>query len=128
MTFFVVRSASAWKQLAKPITELAATGRLQLANHTSTHINLVKASKAKIKQELLDCDKFIKQTFNYDPGTYFRPPYGYIDHRVIKIAKEVGYTTPTLWFGSTGAGSVKNSAQDWALCKKWMTMGRLLCV
>jgi peptidoglycan/xylan/chitin deacetylase (PgdA/CDA1 family) len=126
MTMFVLESSRAWRNLAKPISELAATGRLQLGNHTRTHPDLTRASSAKIKSELTSCGKFIEDTFGVSAGTYFRPPYGYIDERVIRVAREVGYTTPTLWLGSTGAGSVTSSAEDWRLCQKWMTNGRIV--
>jgi peptidoglycan/xylan/chitin deacetylase (PgdA/CDA1 family) len=126
MTFFVLSGASSWKTYAKHLTALAATGQVQLGNHTHHHYDLTRLSSAQIHRELRDCQHFIEDNFNTSPGPYFRPPYGYIDQRVINAAKEIGYTKPTLWLGSTGAGSVKSSATDWELCQKWMTNGRIV--
>ena len=126
MTFFVLSEAKSWAALKKPLTALAATGQIQLGNHTKSHRDLTKLSTLHIQQELRACEHFIQDTFNVDPGPYFRPPYGYIDQRVVNAARAIGYTKPTLWLGSTGAGSVRSSATDWELCKKWMTNGRIV--
>ena len=121
MTMFVLPRSSAWKNLAKPISALAATGRLQLGNHTMTHASLIRLDAAGIKRELQRCTRFIEDTFDVNPGTYFRPPFGYIDARVIKIAHDLGYTTPVLWYGTTGSDISTTSAKVWKLCQTWMT-------
>lgn len=126
MTFFVLQEAPAWKTLAKPIKELVASGQVQLANHTWTHRSLTSLSDQHIKEQLTHCGKFIEDTFGVSAGTYFRPPYGNIDARVIRVARQVGYTTPVLWYGSTGAGAGETKAGNWTMCQKWMTNGRLV--
>ncbi len=126
MTMFVLPRSGAWKHLAKPISALAATGRLQLANHTMTHANLLRLDAAGIKRELQHCGHYIEDNFNVSAGTYFRPPFGYIDERVIKIAHDIGYTSPVLWFGSTGSDSNTTAAKVWGLCQKWMLDGRIV--
>ena len=126
MTMFVLPRSGAWKHLAKPISALASTGRLQLGNHTMTHASLIRLDAAGIKRELQRCTRFIEDTFNVNPGTYYRPPYGYINDRVIKIAADLGYTTPVLWYGSTGSDISTSAAKVWSLCQKWMANGRIV--
>ncbi|MCX8530336.1 MAG: polysaccharide deacetylase family protein [Rhodoluna sp.] len=126
MTFFVLQAAPAWKALARPITELVEAGRVQLGNHTWQHKSLTSLSNAHIKEQLTHCSKFIEDTFGVSAGTYYRPPYGNIDSRVIKVAREVGYTTPVLWYGSTGAGDKEGVAGNWRMCQKWMHDGRIV--
>jgi len=126
MTMFVLSHAPSWKNLAKPISALVETGRVQMANHTVTHRSLTSLSAAAIKRELMGCSRFIEDTFNVSPGTYFRPPYGNIDDRVVRVAADIGYTTPVLWYGSTGSGSTSSSAGVWRQCQKWMGNGRIV--
>ena len=43
---------------------------------------------------------FIADLFGVDARPYFRPPFGFHDERVDAIAADLGYTVPTLWYGS----------------------------
>ena len=126
MTMFVWAGTASWKKLAKPLTELAQSGRVQMANHTMSHMSLTGATDRKIKQELVLASRFIEDTFGVDPGPYWRPPYGNINARVIKIAADAGLDKPVLWYGSTGSGSGVTSSGAWANCQKWMTNGRIV--
>ena len=126
MTMFVLAGAHSWKKLAKPLTELAQSGRVQMANHTMNHIDLTRATNRKIKQELVLAGRFIEDTFGVDPGPYWRPPYGYINQHVMKVAADAGFDQPVLWFGSTASNTRVSSASVWANCQKWMTNGRIV--
>jgi peptidoglycan/xylan/chitin deacetylase (PgdA/CDA1 family) len=126
MTMFVWAGTASWKKLAKPLTELAQSGRVQMANHTMNHVSLTDASNRKVKQELLLAGRFIEDTFGVDPGPYWRPPYGNINSRVIKIAADVGLDKPVLWHGSTASNVGVRPASVWANCQKWMTNGRIV--
>jgi hypothetical protein len=126
MTMFVWAGASSWKKLAKPLTELTQSGRVQMANHTMSHLSLTGATDRKIKQELVSAGRFIEDTYGVDPGPYWRPPYGHIDARVIKVAADNGFTKPVLWYGSTGSGTGVSSASVLKNCQKWMANGRII--
>lgn len=126
MTMFVLAGAHSWKALAPRISKLAATGRLQLANHTVNHIDLTKATERKIRQELVLAGRFIYNEFGVHDGGYFRPPFGYVDDRVIHIAAENGYTKPVLWYGSTGSSATASAASVWKNCQTWMTDRRIV--
>ena len=126
MTMFVLAGAHSWKVLAKPLRELAQTGQVQMANHTWNHLDLTRATNRKIKQELVLTSRFIEDNFGVDPGPYWRPPYGYINQHVIKVAAEAGFDRPVLWYGSTASNVGVSSATVWANCQKWMTNGRIV--
>jgi peptidoglycan/xylan/chitin deacetylase (PgdA/CDA1 family) len=126
MTMFVLAGAHSWKALAKPLRELAQTGQVQMANHTMNHINLTHATNRKIKQELVLSGRFIEDNFGVDPGPYWRPPYGYINQHVMKVAADAGFDRPVLWYGSTASNVGVSSATVWANCQKWMTNGRIV--
>ena len=126
MTMFVVPRATSWKTLAKPLRALTETGRVQLANHTMTHYDLTRATDRKIKQELVLTKRYIQDNFGVNPGPYFRPPFGNINAHVIKVAADNGFTSPVLWYGSTGSGSGVSSASVLKNCQKWMTNGRIV--
>jgi peptidoglycan/xylan/chitin deacetylase (PgdA/CDA1 family) len=126
MTMFVWAGAGSWKKLAKPLTELAQSGRVQMANHTMNHVSLTSATDRKVKQELVLAGRFIEDTFGVDPGPYWRPPYGNIDSRVIKIATDAGLDKPVLWYGSTASNVGVHASSVWANCQKWMTNGRIV--
>jgi peptidoglycan/xylan/chitin deacetylase (PgdA/CDA1 family) len=126
MTMFVLPRAKSWKALAKPIRALTDTGRLQLANHTMTHYDLTHATDRKIKQELVLAKRYIQDNFGVNPGPYFRPPFGYINAHVIKVAADNGFTSPVLWYGSTGSGANSSSGAVLKNCQKWMTNGRIV--
>ncbi len=126
MTMFVLAGAHSWKALAKPLRELAESGRVQMANHTMNHIDLTRATNRKIKQELVLTGRFIEDNFGVQAGPYWRPPYGYINQHVMKVAADAGFDRPVLWYGSTGSNVGVSSSTVWANCQKWMTNGRIV--
>ena len=105
MTFFVLRSAAAWRKVAPDLKPFIETGRVQIGNHSSTHPNLQHMPNKLIQKELLDCHHFIQDVFGVNELPIFRPPYGAIDDRVVKAAADVGFTYPILWNGTFASGS-----------------------
>lgn len=102
MTFFVTAAYSAWRKNRRQLQEMVDDSRVQLANHTFSHPSLTRISNHSIKQELQKCERFIEDTFGVSTKPYFRPPYGRIDSRVIKVARDAGYSAPVMWNGSLG--------------------------
>lgn len=99
-TFFVTSSNPAWRQNKSLIRELLHRGQLDLGNHTRGHPNLVRLSNHQIQTQLLDCEKFIEDEFQINPRPFFRPPYGYWDQRVLRVAADTGYSAPIMWYGT----------------------------
>ena len=63
--------------------------------HSYEHLKLIFLSSQKIKNQLKRTEQAIAKATGMKPFL-FRPPYGYRDPRVLKIAKDLGYYT-VLW-------------------------------
>lgn len=101
-TFFVIGN-----QLAK----YPALGRSivrngnEIANHTYSHIQLNKASNAKISKEVEEAHNLILETTK-KKSTLFRPPWGFYNKSVFDLIKIKGYKM-VLW-------SWRSDAKDWS--------------
>jgi len=66
-----------------------------IGNHTYNHPNLIFLSAARVRQELEDCDKAIKDAIGaYQP--LFRPPFGGRLPQVLTTSRRLGMT-PVMW-------------------------------
>lgn len=66
-----------------------------VGNHTMSHPSLPECSDSELQNELSELHKYIKERFGYDMYV-MRPPKGEFSERVLKFAKNLGYTT-VLW-------------------------------
>ena len=126
ITLFVYGAMSSWLALRPQIVRLIKKGTVQLANHTMHHLPLTKISDQAVHNEIMGCHYFLQTHFGIDSRPYFRPPYGYIDSRVTKIAANLGYTTPVMWSGSIGDYSSVSASQIEALAQTWFTKNRIV--
>jgi peptidoglycan-N-acetylglucosamine deacetylase len=121
LTLFVTGTYSAWDENIDTLAPLIATGQVQLGNHTWSHADLTSLDDAGIVDELRHNHDFIADTFGVDARPFFRPPFGYHDERVDAIAADLGYTVPTLWYGSLSdsgeipAALIVDFARQWFL-------------
>ena len=54
-------------------------------------------------------------------GTPFiRPPYGYRDERVDAACAQIGYTAPTMWYGSFGDSGLLTEDVLLGEARKWL--------
>ena len=126
LTFFVTSAYASWRKNAQLLRPIVESGQIQLANHTKTHVNLTAVSDDRIRYELLECEKFIKKVYGVDPKPYFRPPYGYYNDHVLKVAAEIGYTKPVMWFGVLADSASTGSYRILTHAKKWLAGGRIV--
>jgi len=126
ITLFVYGAMSSWLALRPQIMRLIKKGTVQLANHTMHHLPLTKISDQAVHDEIMGCHYFLQTHFAIDSRPYFRPPYGYIDARVTKIAANLGYSTPVMWAGSIGDYSSVSASQIEALAQTWFTKNRIV--
>jgi len=126
LTFFVTSAFSGWRENANLLRPLVQSGQIQLANHTKTHVDLTKVSDERVKAELLECERFIKKVYGVDPKPYFRPPYGFYNDRVLRIAANLGYTKPVMWFGTLADSGQTRPGRIAKHAKKWMVGGRIV--
>lgn len=126
LTLFVTSSYSSWRANSKQISRLLAEGKIQLGNHTASHRDLTTLSTAQIKKQLYGCHLFMLQEFGYDARPYFRPPYGSSNAKVHSVAADLGYTVPTLWYGSFGDSSGTPEGRVVQLATKWIADERIV--
>jgi peptidoglycan/xylan/chitin deacetylase (PgdA/CDA1 family) len=121
LTMFANGTYSAWDENVDALAPLIASGQVQLGNHTWSHADLTKLDDAGVADELQRNHDFIADTFGVDARPFFRPPFGFHNDRVDAIAADLGYTVPTLWYGSLSdsgeipAQLIVDFAREWFL-------------
>ena len=126
LTFFVTSCYSSWSNNATQIKELLGQGKIQIANHTFSHKDLVSSSDKVVKDELNRCNDFIFKHFDYQAKPYFRPTYGYWNQHLIELAASLGYTVPVMWYGSFGDSGNTPEGRIVQLASKWIANGRIV--
>lgn len=99
-TFFVTGQFDAWRENRGLLRPLVESGQVQLGNHSWSHPSLTSLSAAGVRDELGRCKRFLRNEYGVDGTPYYRPPFGYRNAQVDKVAADLGYTMPTLWDGS----------------------------
>lgn len=120
MTFFVTSMYDGWSANKKQLRRLVESGNVQLANHTSTHEWLTRISDSEVANQLASCERYLKYTFGVSGHPYYRPPFGDLDSRVMRIASNEGYSTPVLWYGSLGDAGRIPPGRVRQLAKRWL--------
>jgi peptidoglycan/xylan/chitin deacetylase (PgdA/CDA1 family) len=120
LTFFINGMYPSWEQSLPTLAPLVASGQVQIANHTFSHAGLTQLSDAQIQDELMVNHEHIQRLFGVDARPWYRPPFGWRDERTDAAAAAVGYTVPTMWYGSLGDSGLIDS---WVLlgeAEKWL--------
>ncbi|NQX13682.1 polysaccharide deacetylase family protein [Microbacteriaceae bacterium VKM Ac-2855] len=120
LTFFLNGSYAAWTENAAALKPLVESGQIQLGNHTWSHADLTSLSDDDVIEELERNEQFILDTFAVTAKPYFRPPFGYHDARVDRLAASIGYTVPTLWYGSLSDSGLITSEQLIGFAEQWL--------
>ena len=126
LTLFVTSGYDSWRAHSKQIARLLEAGSIQLGNHTVRHKDLTTLSSKQVKNELMGCHNFLLDEFGYDARPYFRPPYGISNAAVRSAAADLGYTVPTMWYGSFGDNFGVSDDRIVQFAKKWVSDGRIL--
>jgi len=125
-TFFMPSAYSPWYEHKSQIKDLLELGQIQLGNHTHNHRDLTDLKVAGIQKQLTECHNRIEDTWGYNAKPYFRPPFGRINQKVIEAAAEVGYTTPTLWYGTLADSGPTSFYGIFSKAQKYFLDGRLV--
>ncbi|MFD3462432.1 polysaccharide deacetylase family protein [Nocardia fluminea] len=99
-TFFVTGYYDSWTIHRDALRPLVDSGQIQLGNHTWDHAALTKISTTEVADQLGRTKTFLRNTFGVDGTPFYRPPFGYHNATVDKVAADLGYTVPTMWYGS----------------------------
>lgn len=126
LTFFVTSCYSSWQTHSAQISRLLGAGKIQLGNHTVSHKDLTKISSAEIKTQIYGCHKFMMEEFGYDARPFFRPTYGNWNLKVLQIAAELGYTAPTMWYGTLGDSGNTPESRVLQLANQWIANRRIV--
>jgi peptidoglycan-N-acetylglucosamine deacetylase len=126
LTYFVNGTYPSWDDHADAIRPLVERGQIQLANHTWSHPDLSTLSDAEIQWQLQHNHDYLQSVYGVDARPFFRPPYGVHDARVDAAAAAIGYTVPTLWYGSLGDSGKTSEQQIVDLADEWFTAGRIV--
>ncbi len=62
-------------------------------NHSVTHPSLPTLSDDEVRSEILDNERYFKETTGYDIAPFFRPPNGEYSERTLAITQSLGYKT-----------------------------------
>lgn len=118
-TLFATGTYGAWREQQAALAPLVASGQVQLANHTWSHPDLTSLSDQGIRDELQRTHDLLGELYSVDARPFYRPPFGYYDDRVIRVAAEIGYTTPTLWYGSLSDSGLVSEQLIVDLAHQW---------
>ncbi|MEV0550223.1 polysaccharide deacetylase family protein [Nocardia salmonicida] len=99
-TFFVTGYYESWTIHRDALRPLVESGQIQLGNHTWNHAALTKISTTEVADQLSRTKTFLRNNFGVDGTPYYRPPFGYHNATVDKVAADLGYIVPTMWYGS----------------------------
>ncbi|MGW5314068.1 polysaccharide deacetylase family protein [Nocardia thailandica] len=99
-TFFVTGYYDSWTIHRDALRPLVESGQIQLGNHTWDHAALTKLSASGVADQLSRTKDFLRNNFGVDGTPFYRPPFGYHNATVDKVAADLGYTVPTMWYGS----------------------------
>lgn len=119
LTLFANGCYDGWRENAEALRPLVASGQIQLGNHTWSHADLTSLSDTDVTDELQRNHDFIAETWGVDARPYFRPPFGYHDERVDDLAASIGYTVPTLWYGTLSDSGLITEQQVVDFATQW---------
>ncbi|WP_311470717.1 polysaccharide deacetylase family protein [uncultured Actinomyces sp.] len=120
LTFFVTSSYPGWTDCKDKLTPLVESGQVQLGNHTVTHAGLTELDEAGIISEVGGCETFLNSTYGVTGAPFVRPPYGYRGERTDSVCAKLGYTTPTMWYGSFGDSGLLTEDVLLGEARKWL--------
>nr|VEG54052.1 delta-lactam-biosynthetic de-N-acetylase [Actinomyces israelii] len=120
LTFFVTSSYPGWEACKDKMRPLIESGQVQLGNHTVTHAGLTSLGEAGIIKELSGCETFLNQTYGVTGTPFIRPPYGYRNRRTDSVCAKLGYTAPTMWYGSFGDSGLLTEEVLLGEARKWL--------
>jgi peptidoglycan-N-acetylglucosamine deacetylase len=121
-----VYGPATWDKYAARIKALIAKGEVAICNHTWDHHDLTKMTADQITTELTRNEQWIEQTFGVTSRPFYRPPYGYHNAVVDRIAAQLGFTNVIMWAGSLGDSSVETPQVILDLMKQYDKPGFII--
>lgn len=126
LTFFLNGQYDSWTACAPALAPLVASGQVQLANHTWSHVDLTSLGSDGVQEELGRNGEFIRSTYGVEAAPFYRPPFGYTDAASRAAAARIGYTATTLWYGSLSDSGRITTEQVLAFADEWFQPQRIV--
>ncbi|TAM89371.1 MAG: polysaccharide deacetylase family protein [Jatrophihabitans sp.] len=126
LTFFLNAVNPSWTDNAALLRPLVESGQVQFGNHTWSHPDLRTLTDSAIATQLEKNERFVKRTYGVSTKPFLRPPYGFHDKRVDRVAADQGYPVITLWWGSLGDSAILTPAQILANAHTWLLPQRIV--
>lgn len=126
LTFFLNGNQPAWTMHAQRLRPMVQSGQIQIGNHTWSHPDLRSLSAQGIQDQLQRNEDFIQSMYGVSSKPFYRPPLGGINATVRSAAAAIGFTAPTLWYGSLSDSSVLTPDQVVAFAVQWFGAGRIV--
>ncbi|QQM66620.1 polysaccharide deacetylase family protein [Actinomyces weissii] len=120
LTFFVTSSYPGWEASKDKMRPLVESGQVQLGNHTVTHAGLTSLDEAGIIAEVSGCESFLNRVYGVTGKPFVRPPYGYRNQWTDSVCASLGYTSPTMWYGSFGDSGLLTEEVLLGEARKWL--------
>lgn len=121
-TFFVIGNSI--ESNADVLEELIKRGH-QAANHTWDHYNNHTLTDDEIRAQLISTRLFIKKYGSQD-APFFRPPGGYYNDNMVRIAQDVGLQTVLWSLNSTDADTNNNARRVKNMVTQWVHPGAII--
>jgi peptidoglycan/xylan/chitin deacetylase (PgdA/CDA1 family) len=127
LTFDAIgKLAHNWQAQVPALAPLIEKGQVQIANHTFNHLDLPTLSDTRVASEISQNEEWIEQTFGVTARPYLRPPSGFHDSRVDKIAGGLGFTKILMWQGSFGDATLVSPTTLMAAAKTALLPGAIV--
>lgn len=120
-TFFVTASYQSWTTNRADLRPLVDSGQIQLGNHTWDHPDLTTLSKSAVAEQLRRTQKFLSTNYGVTGAPYYRPPYGKRNAAVDAVAADLGYSVPTMWYGSLSDSEIITTDYLLECARKYFT-------
>ena len=115
-----------WGQHADRLRPLIEAGQVQIANHTWSHPDLRRLSDKAVQAEIERNEDWIAHAFGVTARPWFRPPYGFRNHRIDALAGELGYTHLLLWNGTLGDATAISAQELLGEASRWVQAGAIV--
>ncbi|MDD2401851.1 MAG: polysaccharide deacetylase family protein [Clostridia bacterium] len=121
-TFFVIGNSI--EQNQKLLKDISQKG-YAVANHTWDHLNLHTLTDDEIRAQLIATTLKIEQC-GVKVAPYFRPPGGYYNNKIIRIAQDIGLRTVLWSLNSTDADPANSAVEIKQIVSRWVCPGTIV--
>ncbi|SFE91867.1 polysaccharide deacetylase family protein [Blastococcus tunisiensis] len=126
LTFFPNGRYRSWSDNAALLRPLVESGQVALGNHTWSHPDLRTLDDREVADEIGRNRDFLRTVFGVRDSPFFRPPFGFRDERIDRIAADQGHPTVVLWDGTLADSRVLTAEELMAAARQWCTAQRIV--